>query len=129
MGHEVKDCTVIKQAQTAKAYTVKDQPASSKATKGKGVLEGNLIIYDSIVIVLFDTDATHSFISQQAINELNLEPDFDDEPICVKNPVRGPANLCLRCRDVPISYSCYQFLIGLFVLDFNELKSYSEWIG
>ena len=103
-------------------YSVKDKPTSSKSEKEKGVLEGNLTIYDSIVRVLFDTGATHSFISQQAINELNIEPDFVDEPICVRNPVGGPANLCLRCRDVPISYSCHQFPISPFVLDFNEFE-------
>lgn len=56
------------------------------------------------------------------MDELKLKLKFVDEPICVKNPVGGPANLCLYCRRVPISYSGHQFPIILYVLDFNEFE-------
>ena len=92
----------MKQAHVANVYAIKKDPSTSKADKGKGVLEGKLTIYDRVVRVLFDTGATHSFIYQQTVNELKLEPEFVDEPICVNNPVGGLANLCPRCREVPI---------------------------
>ncbi|NDS23458.1 retroviral-like aspartic protease family protein, partial [Klebsiella pneumoniae] len=72
--------------------------------------------------VLFDTGASHSFISQQTVNELGLKTKFVDDPIFVKNPVGGPANLCSYCKRVPISYASYRFPINLFVLEFNEFE-------
>lgn len=40
--------------------------------KGKAVLGGSLQIHDMSVSVLFDTGASHSFISRSLVDKINL---------------------------------------------------------
>ena len=129
-GHLEIDCkkpkdlnySLAKKEEVVEVYGMKDDPLTSREVKGRGVLESNLFINDKWVRVLFDTGASHSFISKQTAEELKLTQIFYEEPMCVINPVGGPAILCLYCKKVPISDSLHQFPRDLFIFYFSEFE-------
>ena len=99
--------------------------------KGKGVLEGNVFISDNPVRVLFDTGTSHSFISVKTTEKLNLKSKLAKDPLCVKNPIGGSTNLCLQCKNVPISHSLHHFPLNLYILDFEGFNVLlgMNWLG
>ena len=106
-----------------KAYAIEAIPTSSKAPtaqeKGKGiVIQGMLSIRDVSVRVLFDTGASHCFISAELVDRLGLEPEIVDRPLTVTNPVGGSTSLCLICRNLVLSCHDCTFVCDCFVLNF-----------
>lgn len=84
---------------TARAYAIKATTSSSVAVKGKEVLQGILYVHGIPGRVLFNTGASHSFISRKLVDKLNLAPTFVDEPICVSNHIGHLTNLCMICKE------------------------------
>ena len=123
-GHEKKDCPEsAKGKQIVKAYALEAVPSSSRAPtaeeKGKGVmLQGTLSINGVSVRVLFDTGASHSFICNELVCRLGLEPEICDRPLIVTNPVGGSSSLCMICRGLVLSSHGCSFMCDCFVLNF-----------
>ena len=77
----VKDCPLMKRAPQPRVFTIKDEPSTSQNVKGKGVLEGTLQFNGIYLHVLFDTGASHSFISAETIDQFDLKPIISPNPI------------------------------------------------
>lgn len=54
------------------------------------------------VQVLFDTGASHSFISEDLCQKYkhSLKPELTLKSLYVTNPIGGPANLGMTCKNV-----------------------------
>ena len=82
LGHIRKNCPEPrKDKQIVQAYALGAVPSSSKAPtaeeKGKSVVvQGTLSICGVPVRVLFDTGASHSFVCNELVDRLGLEPDI-----------------------------------------------------
>ena len=107
-----------------KAYAINDVPSSSNAPtiaeKGKNVvIQGMLSVYDVHVRVLFDTGASHSFVSSDLVDRLGLEPEIVDRPLVVTNPIGGTTSLNMIFRNVILSSHGCMFVCDCFVLGFT----------
>ncbi|XP_042043712.1 uncharacterized protein LOC121789300 [Salvia splendens] len=87
--------------QPARAYALKGNPRQEQQTnKGKDNLAGMGKIQQLPIIVLFDTGASHSFISMSCVNALEL-PTVKLEPILnVSSPVGGLIDIARTCSNV-----------------------------
>ena len=99
----------MKNAEVAKVYAIKDEPSTSKKDKGKGVLEGNIFIKDKWFRVLFDAGASHSFISNETVEKLELKTQVNEDPICVSYPI-GVLPL--------FAYLVWRFLFSILAITF-----------
>lgn len=117
-GHMKNECHFPKKGSQGQTFTIEEIPSTSSDKKGKQVLQGTLSIYDIPVRVLFDTGASHSFISYDLMDKLNLKYVIISNPLCVSNPIGGPTNLDTVCLNVPISCRNHLFPFDLFVLGF-----------
>ena len=107
-----------------KAYALNVVPSSSSAPtateKGKNVvIQGMLSVYDVPVQVLFDTEASRSFISSDLVDRLELEPEIVNKLLAVTNPIGGSTSLSMICRNVVLSSHGCMFVCDCFVLGFT----------
>ena len=86
--------------------------------KGKAVLGGMLQIHGMSVSVLFDTGASHSFISHCLVDKLNLEPSYLVTSLRVANPIGGYATLGMKCNHIGFNLLGHTFVFSLHVFDF-----------
>ena len=121
-GHMVKDCPLMKRAPQPRVFTIKDEPSTSQNVKGKGVLEGTLQFNGIYLRVLFDTGASHSFISAKTIDQFDLKPIISPSPICVSNPIGGKTELKMCCEDITLLYLSHSFRFDFYVLDFKSFN-------
>ena len=68
-------------ANPAKVYAIKNEPSTSSIVKGKEILEGTLLFNGIYIRALFDTGASHSFISLETMENFHLTTSVD--PICL----------------------------------------------
>src|SRR5574338_643466 len=92
------------------------------AGKRKTVMEGSLLIQSIPVRVLFDTGASHSFISQYLIDRLCLEPTYLITSLRVANPIGGYATLGMRCDQLELDLLGHKFACSLYVYDFVDFR-------
>lgn len=62
------------------------------------VVTGTIPLFDCVDYILFDSGATHSFISSAYVKLCQLSTEFLDESICVATPV-GDTVTCRKCVD------------------------------
>jgi len=118
------DChELIKHKQVVKAYAldvVSTSPSAPSAKKkGKGINIQYIFSVCGIPIsVLFDTKASHSFISSDLVDRFGLKPIIVDRYLIVTNLVRGPISLRIDCYGlVIVSHKC-SFVCDFFILGF-----------
>ena len=124
VGHLKYACPLPPKAgPLVKAYALGAVPSSSRPApqeKGKSiVLEGLIFISDVPFHALFDTGASHSFISCSMVSCLHLEPDLVHDPLVVSNPIGGSTTLSMICRGLRISICGLSFSMDAFVLGFS----------
>lgn len=78
--HFVKEGSIMKKVEEAQFCEIVDEPSTFMEVKRKDVLEGTLSINNLPVKVLFDTGASHSFISSKVVEKLGLQPRFNKGP-------------------------------------------------
>ena len=94
IGHYKNKCPEAVKEDKGKVFAL--EPSSFKPTaaeKGKSVMKGTLLIHSIPVRALFDTGASHSFISQCLVDRLCLEPSYLVTSLRVANPIGGYATL------------------------------------
>ena len=67
------------------------------------IIQGKLSIYDVHVQVLFDTGASHSFVSIDLADRLGFEHEIVDRPLVVTNLISSSTSLCLICHNLVLS--------------------------
>ena len=95
-----------------------------------------LSIYDVPVQVLFDTGPSHSFVSSNLVDRLELEPEIVNKPLIVMNSVGGWTSLCMFYRNMVLSshgcmFACDCFVLGFtgfaIILGVDWLQRYGWW--
>ena len=125
-GHIQRDCPHPKKEQnggglnnqtghpraTGRVFTLN----GTEASKSKDLIEGKCFINGIPFIVLFDSDATHSFISHLCVRKFKLLVSSLNKNLIVETPTSGfvlTSNVCLDC---PVEISGRTFLIDLICL-------------
>ena len=71
---------------------------------GRNVVDGMLLISKSWAHVLFDTGATHSFVSASLVQALQLEVENCDRSLVLPTPMGGLSEVTLICK------TCHLFI-------------------
>lgn len=82
------------------------------------------------VRVLFDTGASHSFISADLCDKLELKPILTSTVLRVSNPIGGPADLRSYCRKVPLVHGPHRFTWNFYLLGFDvyDILLGADWL-
>ena len=87
--------------------------------------------------VLFDTGASHSFISKDLVVRLGLDVCFAVTSLRVANPIGGEVTLSMSCSCFPLevggwSFPCklhvFEFLGFGLILGMDWLSRFDAWI-
>ena len=82
-------------------------------------VESLVFLFDHPVCTLFDSGASHSFISTSLVESLHLNISLVEDPLVVSNPIGGSAYLSMICLDLKISILSVEFRCDAFVLGFT----------
>lgn len=136
MGHQARDCTKPK-APSGICYNCgerghfnrdckKPRKNNQAPQRGQGRayamvpdqagIEGTLFVFNSLAKVLFDTGATHSFISTTMVKQLGLEPECLNTPLAVGTPLGSSVELKWVCRNCKINLGVSDMPAELIVL-------------
>ena len=98
-------------------------PSSSRGpTRGgppvdASVLQGTIQLFSTWVSVLFDTGASHSFISTACVSSLDLPIDVLPTTLSVDTPIGSRATLRFVCRACELIIADSVVLFDLVVFD------------
>ena len=69
--------------------------------RGRNIsVESLIYLSDHPVRTLFDSGASHSFISIALVESLHLDTSIVEDPMVVSNPIGGSAYLSMICLDL-----------------------------
>ena len=94
---------------------------STEASKSKYLIQGKCFISGIPLLVLFDSGATHLFISCLCVEKLKLFVFSLNDDLMVETPINGfilTFDVCLNC---PIEISDRKFLIDLICLPLSQI--------
>ena len=87
--------------------------------QGRNVsVESLVYLFDHPVRILFDSGASHSFISTTLVESLHLDTSIIEDPLVVSNPIAGSNYLSMICLDLEISILSVGFRCNAYVLGF-----------
>ncbi|XP_024021742.1 uncharacterized protein LOC112091712 [Morus notabilis] len=92
---------------------------SSGAQPGNPVVEGMVPISHSFARVLFDTGATHSFVSTSFVKILGLKPDDLETSMFISSPL-GCVEVTSICRSCVIMIGSEKLRADLIILPMNQ---------
>ncbi|XP_028114164.1 uncharacterized protein LOC114312152 [Camellia sinensis] len=84
------------------------------------VIRGNLVLYNSWVHVLFDSGATHSFISTSCVKSLGLRCEPLETTLRVASPLGGSIRVGLICRGCKLEVSGLHLSCDLRVMNMSD---------
>ncbi|XP_028051599.1 protein DDI1 homolog 2-like [Camellia sinensis] len=84
------------------------------------VIQGMLILMNSWVKVLFDSGASHSFISTACVTSLGLEPEALEIAMSVASPLGGQTRVNLVCKSCELEISGSFLICDLRVMDMSD---------
>ena len=70
--------------------------------------------------ILFDADASHSFIAASIVRELGLEVETLKKPLYVSSPLGTKVSVDLICRGCELEISGILLIEDLRVMDMSE---------
>ena len=89
---------------------------------------GKFLLNSHIALILFDTGASHSFISRSFVNKHGLAVENIGNPIRVSSP-GGEMIVSSGCRQLNLEIGKHQFPTDLIVLETQGLDVIIAWIG
>ncbi|XP_030464237.2 uncharacterized protein LOC115683770 [Syzygium oleosum] len=109
-----------------RVYTVTHEEAEASKT----VISGIIYVCNKNAYALFDTGATHSFISARFVKLIRLSPRPLEISLCVSTPLRDTITSTLICKDCKITISGHDQIVDLIVLtmyDFDVILG-MDWL-
>jgi hypothetical protein len=111
-GHFVRDCPQASATRGQGSQASINQPRHTAPTRvyaltpdnikaeenATDIVTGTIPLFGSVACVLFDSGATHSFISSSYVKLCKLSTEPLDQNICVVTPI-GDAITCRKCVD------------------------------
>ena len=85
--------------------------------RGSISVESLVYISNFPVRTLFDSGASHSFISD-LVESLHLSTSLVENPVSISNLIGGSAHLSAICMDLKISILSVEFMCNAYVLGF-----------
>ena len=67
---------------------------------------------------MFDSGASHTFISSDVVGSLHLSTSLVEDPVSVSNPIGGSAHLSIIYVDLKISILSVEFSCDAYILGF-----------
>ena len=101
----------------------------AKAKDTPNVVTGTLCIKTQYVHVLFDSSATHSFISVKLVEILGLVPTSKPHLLSVTLPNRKTLKFDELYKDCPIQMYEHVFLRDLYKFKLTNFSVILEWNG
>ena len=83
-------------------------------------MEGMFLVNTWPAKILFDSGASHSFVSHSFMSRLQLTPDVLAEPLAVATPLGDSSLLEHVCKDCVVALDDLQFRVDLIVLFMSE---------
>ncbi|XP_028070164.1 uncharacterized protein LOC114272644 [Camellia sinensis] len=102
------------QKATGKVFALQEKEADPS------VIEGNLVLYNSWVHVLFDTGASLFFISSACAKSLGLVCEPLETALNVMSPMGGCVQISLICKDCNIGMSNLHLTCDLRVMEMSD---------
>ena len=93
------------------------------------VIQGTFLLSLQWTRVLFDSGASHSFITASIVIELGLEVEALEEPLYVSFPLGIRARIGMICHGCELEISEILLTVDLRVMDMSEFTSSLGWIG
>lgn len=90
------------------------------ADEADNVVTGNILISSHSGLVLFDSGATHSFISFSFVRKHLVTYSTLEEVICVETPV-DKRTAILVCKSCPIEIEGWKFVTDLIILEMQDI--------
>jgi hypothetical protein len=92
-----------------------------EASQSEDLIQGSCDMSGNLLIVLFDSGATHSFISMDRVKQLNLPTTSLPFDLIVSTPTAEPICVCSFCQNCPIVIQDKKFLVNLICLPLTQL--------
>ncbi|XP_057247408.1 uncharacterized protein LOC130589830 [Beta vulgaris subsp. vulgaris] len=106
-----------RQAPTGRIYVMRQDEAENDDT----IINGTFSIHSLPVHVLFDSGASHSFISPLFAKNLNLQPSCDFSSLSVALPTGETVRCRVMYRNCPIVLGKVEFLVDLVEFELSDL--------
>ena len=84
------------------------------------VIQGTFLLSRLWARVLFDSDASHSFIAASVVIELGLEVEALEEPLYMSSPLGIRARIRMICRGCDLEISGTLLTVDLRIMDMSE---------
>ena len=84
------------------------------------VVEGTFFINSHPTKILFDSGASHSFISHSFMLTIHIVPEILATPLSVATPLGDSSTLNMICRECVVDFDDLQFSVDLIVLCMSE---------
>ncbi|KAL5537712.1 hypothetical protein UlMin_045551 [Ulmus minor] len=92
----------------------------TESPTGHAAIEGMIIFSNSWARALFDTGASHSFISELFVNALGLEIQPFYPPLTLMTPMGGHALVSFVCKSCVVMIESHRLLADLIVLPMTQ---------
>ncbi|XP_024178320.1 uncharacterized protein LOC112184284 [Rosa chinensis] len=128
-GHNARDCTRPQsggQGNQQRALPPAPARVFAIGQRGTGV-EGTLYVYNYLARVLFDTGASHSFISSSVVDVLGLTAIPLTRSLCVTSPLCVSLELSMFSDDCPIVICGREFTASLIVIPDHTIPVVSKY--
>ena len=109
-GHMARNCTEVSRFAMLEG--------KGKAVESPTQVEGTLFISNVPISVVFDTGATHTFISHNLVQKLKLSCVIIDKPLYVKSPLGNSCTIDMKCMQAKLCIGGHVFVTDLFVLKY-----------
>ena len=86
------------------------------------MIQGTVLLFHLWARMLFDSVATHSFITASCVRVLGLEVETVDEPLHVSSPLETKARIDRICRRCELEISGILLTVDLRVMDMSEFE-------
>ncbi|XP_019429961.1 PREDICTED: uncharacterized protein LOC109337438, partial [Lupinus angustifolius] len=102
---------------TGRVFTM----SGSEAADADDLIQGTCLVNDVPLFVLFDSGATHSFISFDCVKQLGLQVDSLPFDLIVSTPTNAPVTVSTLCSKCPVVVNNRTFLIDLICLPLSQI--------
>ncbi|KAF1884369.1 hypothetical protein Lal_00033545 [Lupinus albus] len=91
----------------------------SEAADAEGLIQGNCMVKGIPQFVLFDSGATHSFISCECVNQLSLQIEVFPFDLIVSTPTNAHVVVSTFCPKCPVVVYDRTFLVDFICLSLS----------
>ncbi|XP_058762909.1 uncharacterized protein LOC131636300 [Vicia villosa] len=117
-GHISTHCQKPKKTQgNGKVFAL----VGAQPTNEDRIVKGTCFIYNTPLIAIIDTGATHSFISVDCVKRLGLVPSTLDRRMTIETPSIGSVVTSLACLNCPLTIFDRDFGVDLICLPISNL--------